>query len=66
MTSKATESKSAPAGKADEPAPVPAAAEKRAGECVVDDGTPHMGRAVNGKVCSAHAINYRPDGKKRP
>jgi hypothetical protein len=34
-------------------------------ECIVDDGTPHMGEAVNGWICSAHAIGYRSDGTKR-
>jgi hypothetical protein len=34
-------------------------------ECIVDDGTPHMGQAVNGWICSAHAIGYRSDGTKR-
>lgn len=33
--------------------------------CVVDDGTPHMGRAVNGRVCSAHAMRYKADGTPR-
>ena len=35
------------------------------GECVVDDGTRHIGRAVNGVVCSAHAARYRADGTRR-
>lgn len=35
------------------------------GECVVDDGTPHTGRAVNGVICSAHAMRYDADGKLR-
>lgn len=38
---------------------------KAPGQCVVDDGTPHMGRAVNGVVCSAHAMHYDAAGKKR-
>jgi hypothetical protein len=42
-----------------------AAEPKRAGECVVDDGTPHTGRAVNGVICSAHAMRYRSDGTRR-
>ena len=42
-----------------------AAEPKRPGECVVDDGTPHTGRAVNGVVCSAHAMHYRADGTRR-
>jgi len=36
------------------------------GECVVDDGTPHMGRATPGAViCSAHAMHYKADGTRR-
>lgn len=35
-------------------------------ECVVDDGTPHMGRATPGAViCSAHAMRYKADGTPR-
>ena len=34
-------------------------------ECVVDDGTAHVGRAVNGVVCSAHAMHYLADGTPR-
>lgn len=37
----------------------------RGTDCVVDDGTPHMGRAVDGKVCSAHSIHYNRDGSRR-
>lgn len=34
--------------------------------CVVDDGTPHMGRATPGaRICSAHAMRYRADGTPR-
>jgi hypothetical protein len=36
-----------------------------AGQCVVDDGTVHVGRAVNGLVCSAHAMQYLADGTPR-
>lgn len=36
-----------------------------AGQCVVDDGTAHVGRAVNGLVCSAHAMHYLADGTPR-
>lgn len=35
------------------------------GQCVVNDGTRHVGRAVNGLVCSAHANRYRSDGTPR-
>lgn len=36
------------------------------GNCVVDDGTAHMGRAVPGtKICSAHAMRYKNDGTPR-
>jgi hypothetical protein len=38
---------------------------RKDGECVVDDGTPHTGRAVNGVICSAHAMRYRADGRLR-
>jgi hypothetical protein len=41
------------------------AAAKAPGECVVDDGTQHNGRAVNGLVCSAHANRYKADGTRR-
>lgn len=35
-------------------------------DCVVDDGTAHMGNAVHGgKVCSAHEMHYRSDGSRR-
>lgn len=34
------------------------------GECVVDEAF-HVGRAVNGKVCSYHAMRYRADGTPR-
>jgi hypothetical protein len=43
----------------EKPAPRPA------GQCVVDDGTPHVGRAVNGLVCSRHAMLYDSQGRKR-
>jgi hypothetical protein len=41
--------------------------EKRiaAGVCVVDDGTAHVGRPVNGVICSAHAMHYLTDGTPR-
>jgi hypothetical protein len=35
------------------------------GQCVVDDGTAHVGRAVNGLICSAHAMHYLADGTPR-
>lgn len=43
------------------------AAKKTApGDCAVDDGTPHTGRATPGaKICSAHAIHYKADGTPR-
>jgi hypothetical protein len=35
-------------------------------ECVVDDGTAHMGRATPGAlICSAHAMRYNTDGTLR-
>lgn len=35
--------------------------------CVVDDGTPHVGKAggVNGAVCSRHAMHYDRHGRRR-
>ena len=42
----------------------PADAPAREG-CVVDDGTPHMGRAVDGLICSAHSNRYYRDGSPR-
>ena len=38
-----------------------------AGQCVVDEGpnTVHVGRAVNGLVCSYHAMHYTADGTLR-
>jgi SAP domain-containing protein len=38
---------------------------RRSSNCVADDGRPHVGNAVNGKVCSAHAISHRADGTPR-
>jgi len=67
----ATDDKAAAAPKtADKPdAKTVRAAERerriKAGECVVDDGTAHVGRAVNGVVCSAHAMQYDPQGNRR-
>lgn len=58
--------KSTPAEAAKPAAPKAAGTAKRAsGECVVNDGTAHVGRAVNGKVCSAHAMRYKADGTRR-
>jgi hypothetical protein len=37
----------------------------KAGLCVVDDERAHVGRAVNGLVCSAHAMHYLADGTPR-
>lgn len=34
--------------------------------CIVDDGTPHTGRATPGAlICSAHAMRYKADGTPR-
>lgn len=60
-TTAATTAKAEPA-KADQPK---RDVTGRGTDCVVDDGTPHMGRAVDGKVCSAHSIHYNPDGSRR-
>ena len=38
----------------------------RTSDCVVNDGRGmHVGRAVNGKVCSYHAMQYHADGTPR-
>lgn len=35
-------------------------------DCVVNDGRGyHVGRAVNGKVCSYHAMTHKSDGSPR-
>lgn len=42
------------------------AAEPRVSDCVVNEGRgKHVGRAVNGKVCSYHAMRYKADGTRR-
>lgn len=33
-------------------------------DCVVDSDM-HVGRAVNGKVCSYHAMHYDAEGRRR-
>lgn len=72
MTAKPAESRTTPAVRADEkPAPAETPAPDKAppapGECVVDDGTAHMGRAIPGTlICSAHAMHYKNDGTRRP
>ena len=72
MTAKPADNKFSPVPAGDKPMPaVPAdpdedAPKKAPGECVVDDGTAHMGRATPGaKICSAHAMRYRADGTPR-
>ena len=73
MTTKAKVEPEAPVhAPAPAPAPAPARETKaktpkaRAdGQCVVDDGTGHTGRAVNGLVCSRHANRYHADGTPR-
>lgn len=67
MAVKSTDTKStADATKAD-PAPVeaePARTVRADGQCVIDAPL-HVGRAVNGLVCSYHAMHYRADGSRR-
>lgn len=64
-------SKARIAGRADEveetpQKPVEETRAKKAGECVVDDGSPHMGRATAGSlICSRHALTHRSDGSPR-
>jgi hypothetical protein len=57
------ETKSTPAKAAEETKPAKTARDP--GACVVDDGTPHTGRAVDGVVCSAHSNRYYSDGTRR-
>lgn len=44
--------------------PEPETAPRVQSTCVVD-ATFHVGRAVNGKVCSYHAVSHRADGTPR-
>ena len=44
-----------------EPAPEPVRVES---DCVVESNF-HVGRAVNGRVCSYHAMHYKADGTAR-
>lgn len=75
---KPTETKADPAPasrapKVDDPAPTepetdtePAAQDRVVSDCVVHGGRGmHVGRAVNGKVCSYHAMRYHADGTPR-
>lgn len=68
MTAK-PESRTTAVRAGDKPTPIETADEaapKKPGECVVDDGTAHMGRATPGAlVCSAHAMRYKADGTPR-
>lgn len=69
MAVKSTDTKTSPAAaKDDQPAPAAAdetpAVERAESDCVVDEPF-HVGRAVNGKVCSYHAMRYRSDGTPR-
>jgi hypothetical protein len=72
MTARPAENKINPVASGGKPptagpaGPDEGAHKKAPGECVVDDGTAHMGRAVNGVVCSAHAMRYKSDGTPRP
>lgn len=73
-TSKATDT-SARTPKADPRADAPAAdanaepsvdQDQVVSDCVVNGGRGmHVGRAVNGKVCSYHAMAYKADGTRR-
>jgi hypothetical protein len=53
------------AAKAEEPKMSERDKRVAAGLCVVDDDRAHVGRAVNGLVCSAHAMHYLADGTPR-
>lgn len=69
MTTKA-KAEERPAQKPAEPAVTAKPAEEapaaagRSRECVVKADF-HVGPAVNGQVCSYHAMHYRPDGTPR-
>lgn len=44
----------------------PAAGDPVVSDCVVNGGRGmHVGRAVNGKVCSYHAMHYDAQGNRR-
>ncbi len=46
--------------------PEPTAEAERVSTCVVNDGYGlHVGNAVNGKVCSYHAMHYDANGNRR-
>jgi len=78
-TSKATDTRadtSARAPKTEQPTDTPPADDTGAtapdgrepvvSDCVVNGGRGmHVGRAVNGKVCSYHALHYKADGTRR-
>ena len=71
MAVKSTDTKSTTATAAkdeatavDETAPAEAAQARVDSDCVVDELF-HVGRAVNGKVCSYHAMHYASDGTRR-
>jgi hypothetical protein len=70
MAVKSTDTKSTTVAAAkDEPvaaqtAPAEAAPARVASDCVVDEPF-HVGRAVNGLVCSYHAMHYASDGTRR-
>ena len=56
-----------PAAAPTAPDPAPDGSERPArveSDCVVDAGF-HVGRAVNGRVCSYHAMHYDAAGKRR-
>lgn len=57
-----------PTPPAEPPAPAkaeaPAARPRVESDCVVNSDM-HVGRAVNGKVCSYHAMHYDAAGKRR-
>jgi len=51
---------------AKETAPAKKEEQPRVSDCVVNDGRGmHVGNAVNGKVCSYHAMHHDAQGNKR-
>jgi hypothetical protein len=68
-TTKAAPAKAAAEKTADpksEPKAAAAATDERVSTCVVNNGRgTHVGDAVNGKVCSYHAMHYDARGNRR-
>lgn len=64
MAVKSTTTDKSTAATPDAAPAVEASPTRAPGECVVDEAF-HVGRAVNGLVCSYHAMRYKADGTPR-